>query len=88
MYIFVIGNTYGTVEGSSCLGCASQQEEFYNCADIEIIESQNNEVIENTFLNNQTNQTSLNGSNRKNLNLLICFFEIFIIFSICFNIKN
>ena len=82
MQKFAIGNTYGTIEGSSCLGCASQQEEFYNCADIEILESQNNEVVENTFTNNQTNQTSLNGSNKKNHNFMIYFFEIFIIFSI------
>lgn len=32
------GNNFGTSkEGKSCQGCAEEQEEIYNCADIEIL---------------------------------------------------
>jgi hypothetical protein len=45
------GNTWGKDQkGRKCLGCADQQEEFYNCADIAIIERSSNEL--STPINN------------------------------------
>ena len=36
------GNNFGTSkDGKSCQGCAIEQEEIYNCADIEIVQNLN-----------------------------------------------
>lgn len=59
------GNNYGTSGNgkASCLGCAERQEEFFNCADIEILNGLNRDyTIENNSNQNQTNGTQ-NGSN-------------------------
>ncbi|CAF4034349.1 unnamed protein product [Rotaria magnacalcarata] len=40
------GNTWGKdQQGRKCLGCADQQEEFYNCADIAIVERSSSEPV-------------------------------------------
>lgn len=52
------GNTWGKdAQGRKCLGCADQQEEFYNCADIAITERSLNES--STPINNDTS-TAIN----------------------------
>lgn len=52
------GNTWGKDQkGRKCLGCADQQEEFYNCADIEIIERSPREL--STPINHD-NSTTVN----------------------------
>ena len=49
------GNTWGKDQkGRKCLGCSDQQEEFYNCADIAIIERSPNELSTISNLDNST----------------------------------
>ncbi|CAF2382331.1 unnamed protein product [Rotaria sp. Silwood2] len=49
------GNTWGKDhKGRKCLGCADQQEEFYNCADIAIVEGSSNELITPAYDDNST----------------------------------
>jgi hypothetical protein len=56
------GNTWGKDEnGNKCLGCTDQQEEFYNCADIQIIKRTFNElstmiINENTTIKNNSDK--------------------------------
>ncbi len=56
------GNTWGKDHhGKICLGCTDQQEEFYNCADIQIIERTFNQlstmiIMENTTIINHSNK--------------------------------
>jgi hypothetical protein len=73
------GNTWGKDHKCrKCLGCADQQEEFYNCADIEIIERSFNEL--NTSIND------LNSTIASNSDKIQCFFfyTIYIILSFFF----
>ncbi|CAF0764097.1 unnamed protein product [Rotaria sp. Silwood1] len=56
------GNTWGKDhKGRKCLGCADQQEEFYNCADIAIVERSPNELITPIYSDNST--TARNSDN-------------------------
>ena len=49
------GNTWGKDQkGRKCLGCSDQQEEFYNCADITIIERSPSELSTLSNLDNST----------------------------------
>ena len=49
------GNTWGKDQkGRKCLGCSDQQEEFYNCADITIIERSPSELSTPSNLDNST----------------------------------
>ncbi len=56
------GNTWGKDHrGKKCLGCTDQQEEFYNCADIQIIERTFHQlstmvIIENTTMINHSDK--------------------------------
>ncbi|CAF1371586.1 unnamed protein product [Adineta steineri] len=56
------GNTWGKDQkGRKCLGCADQQEEFYNCADIAIVERSANELSTPV---NKDNSTIASDSNK------------------------
>lgn len=74
------GNTWGKdQQGRKCLGCADQQEEFYNCADIEIVERSLKEL--STSINND-NSTMASNSDK-----IQCFFLRFLLllfFFLCF----
>ncbi|CAF2117618.1 unnamed protein product [Rotaria magnacalcarata] len=49
------GNTWGKdQQGRKCLGCADQQEEFYNCADIAIVERSSSEPVTQVYSENST----------------------------------
>ncbi len=58
------GNNYGTsASGESCLGCAIEQEELYNCADVEILPTDAALKTSNEF-DNSTN-SAITESNMK-----------------------
>ncbi|CAF1508024.1 unnamed protein product [Adineta ricciae] len=78
------GNTWGKDQkGRKCLGCADQQEEFYNCADIAIVEQSPRELSTPT---NGDNSTIASDSRKteyltfKYLLLLYCCYSIFVFF--------
>ena len=74
------GNTWGKDEkGRNCLGCTDQQEEFYNCADIEIIERTLNEL--STMINSE-NTTMMNNSDRLRCLLLYNFYLLLFLLSL------
>jgi hypothetical protein len=69
------GNTWGKDhQGRKCLGCADQQEEFYNCADIEIIERISNQL--STMISNEN--TTVNNNSDRIQCLFIRFLVIFV----------
>lgn len=70
------GNRFGkALNGRSCLGCAVKQEEFYNCADIEILTKSPKIGLENSNQSNITDILDLNNSNliKPSFNLIILF---------------
>jgi len=70
------GNTWGKDQkGRKCLGCADQQEEFYNCADIAIVERSPGEL--STPMNND-NSTMASDSNKTP-----CFSLRFLLLFLC-----
>lgn len=65
-----------------CLGCAEQQEEFYNCADIAIDEDKMKRIDNSNYDNGATNDTlKSDASLIKYLNLKFNFIYTFLLFS-------
>ncbi len=89
------GNNFGTSkEGKSCLGCAEEQEEIYNCADIEIIQNMNKLIrIQETL--NSTEEILLKSDSNINNNSHILtitqidkYFYAFILTFIIFRLQD
>ena len=76
------GNTWGKDQkGRKCLGCADQQEEFYNCADIAITERPSNESSTSIYNHNSTMM-----SNNGNLLFFLYNFFTYLFILYCFNV--
>jgi hypothetical protein len=75
------GNNYGQANnGRTCLGCSERQEEFYNCADIEIV-SDSSRVNMNEF--NITDVSTTTPSSALSIRRLYspcCFLNVFLLF--------
>jgi hypothetical protein len=73
------GNTWGKDhKGRKCLGCADQQEEFYNCADIALVERSIDEL--STAIDHD-NSTVVNGSDRSTAVFSLSF--VLVVFVVC-----
>ena len=75
------GNTWGKdQQGRKCLGCADQQEEFYNCADIAIVERSSHELSTPV---NKINSTMASDSNKTTpCSSIICLLMLFFVVSL------
>ena len=45
---YVTGNSWGNHLGKECLGCGQENEEFYGCADVAIVEEEISSIVDTT----------------------------------------
>ncbi len=73
------GNNYGkSYAGEACLGCAEQQEEFFNCADIAIVTDKMQFLQNSDGDLNITNQTLRSNGNKIENFVFKFYFSYFI----------
>jgi hypothetical protein len=84
------GNNYGTsATGESCLGCAIEQEELYNCADVEILPTAatlKTSIDSDNSTYSEITETNLKSASLNNNSILIQF-DIKLMFIISFFIS-
>lgn len=82
------GNNFGKAgNGRGCLGCSQKQEEFYNCADVEIVGKSNGLNLNdfNITATDDTNDRKPSSGVQLNLNVYFILFN-FLLFIVYLNI--
>ena len=60
---YITGNSWGTSNGKSCLGCGKENEEFYGCSDIAIVKEVKS-IVDPPTATRDTPRISTGGSRR------------------------